>query len=122
MIKIKNVLYNDIDTEIEKLYENEFENEYVVVQDEESLGKDYILAETTAWRVTDKNLIFVEGIYYNYEGVNKYNPDFSLTLIYENVKDDRQFDINKYLYFEQDSPMTAVHNFLNIVDGGVIKW
>ena len=122
MIKIKNVLYNDIDTEIEKLYENEVENEYVVVQDEESLGKDYILAETTAWRVTDKNLIFVEGIYYNYEGVNKYNPDFSLTLIYENVKDDKQFDINKYLYFEQDSPMTAVHNFLNIVDGGVIKW
>lgn len=122
MINIKNVLYNDIDTEIGKLYENEFENEYVVVQDEESLGKDYILAETTAWRVTDKNLIFVEGIYYNFMGNGTHEPDFSLTLIYENVKDDKQFDINKYLYFEQDSPMTSIHNFLNIVNGEVIKW
>lgn len=122
MIEIKNVLYSDIDTEIEKLYENGFDGEYAVIQNEESLGKDYILAETTAWRVTDRNLIFVEGIYYSFRGNGTHKPDFSLTLIYENVKDDKQFDINKYLYFEQDSPMTSIHNFLNVVNGRVIKW
>lgn len=93
-IEIRNVLYENIDVEQEDCFLDD-----VIIQDE-SLGKDFILVHQPAFRVTDKNLIYMEGTYYNYEGVNKYNPDFSLTLIYENVKDDKQFDINKYLYFE----------------------
>ena len=122
MIRIKNVLYEDIDTKIEKFYKSGFDGEYAVIQNEESLGKDYIKAETTAWRVVDKNLIFVEGIYYSLRGNGKHEPDFSLTLIYKDVKKNKQFDINKYLYFEQDNPMTTIHNFLSIVKSGVIRW
>lgn len=111
-IEIRNVLYENIDVEQEDCFLDD-----VIIQND-SLGKDFILAHQPAYRVTDKNLIYMEGTYYNYEGVNKYNPDFSLTLIYENVKDGN-FDVSKYLYFEQDSPNVSIHNFLNIAGG---KW
>ena len=55
----------------------------------------------------------MEGMYCNYnEKTGELEPDWSCTLLYENVPDDR-FDPDNYSYFEQDPPMTAIHNFLS---------
>ena len=66
---------------------------------------DVIVAYEPAWRVADLGIIVAEGVYCNPE------PDWSLTLIYEDVPDD-EFDPDEWLYYEQDPPVTAIHNFM----------
>jgi hypothetical protein len=118
-MKIKNILYAYLDEAIDNYYaDEEFEEEEHVIQDE-SIGADAIVTFGPAWRILDKNLIIVEGTYCNYNPeTNEYDPDWSLTLIYDNVPD-KQFDINKYVYYEQDAPMTSIHNYLRAVHPNV---
>lgn len=52
---------------------------------------------------------YQEGVYYNYdERTDEYQADFALTYFY---KDNNKPE--EYLYFEQDSPMVALHNLKN---------
>lgn len=111
-MKIKNILYAYLDEAIDAYYEQEeFDEEEYVIQDE-SIGADAIVTFGPAWRVLDKSLIIVEGTYCNYNPeTNEYDPDWSLTLIYDNIPD-KLFDVNKYVYYEQDAPMISIHNYL----------
>ncbi len=111
----------EISDTLERLYEEEQENcssysMYDVTEiKNDDIGEDCIIADGIAFRVTDLELIFVEGTYCSFdEETGECEPDWSLTLIYDNVPDD-EFDVQKYVYFEQDPPETAIHNFLNII-------
>lgn len=113
-ITIKDVTYDEIETLLDTEEIEEYFDETDIIQNED-LGKDAIIVYPPAYRVTDKNLIFLEGTYCNYDyEKGEFEPDFSLTLIYDNVKNDESFNLKEYLYFEQDYPKTTVYNFLNI--------
>ena len=113
-MKILDVTYEDIDDAIDKYLDSEEaeqEDDEGYLLKGEDLGEDIIIAQGPAWRVTDKNLIFMEGVYCTFiEELDAYDVDFSLTLIYEDVPDEK-FNPENYVYFEQDPPMTAIHNY-----------
>ena len=109
---ILNSHYDELDKEIESLCQVEEHGEEVLIQNEIEDGSAILVFEP-AWRVIDKNLIAVEGVYGSYDKTtHDFEPDWALTVIYENVPDEK-FDPEKWLYFEQDSIATAIHNFLN---------
>ena len=113
---IEEVKYDELEQVLDELADSDdlfdYEDEGVVIENEPHLGKDVIVVQGPAWRVTDKGLIVAEGVYCNYiEKVDAYEPDWALTLVYEDVPDD-EFDPARYVYFEQDPPMTAIHNYL----------
>lgn len=117
-MNIKNInYYDEIDNILNEYYAEDYDKEYVLCENEEyeipvEGCEDVIAIYGPIWRVVDKGLIFVEGTYCNYDTETEtWMPDWSLTLIYKDVPDD-QFDINKYDYFEQDPPATAIHNYL----------
>lgn len=106
---ILNSLYDDLEEKIESISaDTEYgDDKLVSVNDEEA-----ILLFEPAYRVTDKNIIAVEGVYGSYdEKTRDFQSDWSLTAIYDNVTDDK-FNVEKWLYIEQDAPVVAIHNFL----------
>lgn len=113
---ILNVNYSDLENEIERLCESrEMENytEEALVTRDINEG-DAVVAFEPAYRVVDKNLIAVEGDYcVPNEESGTLEPDWSLTLIYENVPDE-EFDADNWLYLESGGSVgTAIHNFTN---------
>jgi len=113
---IVEVEYDKLDEALDKLADSEdadrYDDEGVVIEDEQHLGKDVIVVQGPAWRIIDKGLIVAEGVYCNYlENVDAYDVDWALSLIYDDVPDD-EFDPQQYVYFEQDPPVTAIHNYL----------
>ena len=111
-IIISNVTYEDIPFVLENFYEQDIYDYEFRIKSE----RDIILVRNPAFRVTDKKLIFMEGIYCTYSAEYKdWLPDWSLTLIYED-KTDSEFDYTEYTYFEQDSPEITIHNFLKMMD------
>ena len=115
---INNVRYDEIDEALNRFYDSEqVEDVYdEVLIDEDSLGGDVIVANAPAWRVTDKGLIFMEGVYCNRSRLTgELEPDWSLTLIYADVPDEA-FNPNRWIYFEQDPPTTAIHNYLFAIE------
>ena len=104
------VYYSQIEDVIaESIANEEMYDEHEVTGD--GLGDDAIVTFGETYRVIDKGIIFVEGTYFNWnEETGVLEPDFSLTLIYEDVADE-EFDYDNYLYFEQDGPEVAIHNF-----------
>ena len=117
-MKILDVKYEDIDKTTGALEESGNPDELweeEMIQDE-TTGNDAIFTCGPAWRVTDRNLIFMEGVYCNYnEETKEYDPDWSLTLIYEDT-DDEKFDAYEYVYFEQDPPAVSIHNYLRAIE------
>ncbi len=112
--------FSQIDDVIqEAIDEGELYDEHEIVSDE--LGDDCIVTFGDAYRVLDKGLIFVEGTYFaRDEETGELSPDFSLTLIYDDVSDE-EFDFNNYLYFEQDGPAVSIHNFMRAKENGRIS-
>lgn len=112
---IFNVKYSELEEEIENLVDTDstglYCNEFQIVND--SIGEEAcILAYGPAWRVTDKDVIVVEGVYCNYnKETDEYDPDWALTLVYKDVPDE-EFDPDRFVYYEQDPPETAIHNYL----------
>lgn len=103
-MEIKQVLYKDIDDVLETQTESE-ETTIIKVSEE-----DAIVAYAPVWKVTDKGVFFVEGVWCVYnETLDTLEPDWSVTLVYE---DTENFDIDKFDYFEQGTPTTAIHNYL----------
>lgn len=116
---INNVKYDEIDEALNRFYDSEqAEDLYdeVIISDEEHLGDDAIVAMAPAWRVTDKGLIFMEGMYCNRSRITgELEPDWSLTLIYADAADEK-FDPYRWVYFEQDAPSVTIHNYLYAVE------
>lgn len=107
--------YDELDDKIERLSDsNEYGEEVLVsVNDDEAI----VLFEP-AWRITDKDLIAVEGVYGNYDKETRdFEPDWALTAIYDNVAND-DFQVENWLYLEQDSPVVTIHNYLYLINGG----
>ena len=114
-MSIVNLKYADIERFLENFYENEefADCDEHEITNEEEIGRDMIVTSGPICRVTDLGLIFVEGVYFRYdEATDTLEPDWSLTLIYDDVTD-AEFDAHKYLYFEQDGPSMSIHNFLH---------
>lgn len=112
---IFNVKYSELEDEIERLVDSDttgaYEEEFLIVN-ENIGGGDSILAVGPAWRVTDKGVIVMEGVYCNYnQETGEFDPDWALTLVYQDVPDE-EFDPERYVYYEQDPPGTAIHNYL----------
>ena len=95
-------LLSDIETEIEsKVIEPEdFENGKII-----TYGALYVLE--------DLGISVIEGEYCNY-AEKYYEPDFSISIIYDTTSLD-DFDFNNYMYWEQAPPMTTIHNYLNSI-------
>lgn len=114
-MKIRNVKYDELQEYLDNVDEHgedpDFEEETIVNTTEFAEG-DFILLIGPAVRVPDKNLIFASGLFYDYnEAEGKAEADWDIVLIYENVEDDEGFDPERYLYFEQGLPTSAIHNF-----------
>lgn len=116
-MQIINLKFEEIEDYLEQIYEQEAFTDYedYMIQNS-SLEKDMIIAYAPICRVTDLGLIFMEGTYCQYnEETDTAEPDWSLTLIYEDVPDE-EFKPENYLYFEQDSPTVSIHNFLYLME------
>lgn len=96
----------------DETYEQEYDE--LEIRDEESIGQDLIVTCGQPYYIEDLKLLVIEGTYCNYED-GEYMPDWSLTLIYSWDADRDTFeqdDAAAYVYFEQDPPLTALHNYL----------
>lgn len=106
-----NSTYDELDQKISDLAESEemadAEEDLIPVENDEA-----IIVYQPAWRVTDKNLIVVEGVYCNRNG-SFWEPDWSLTLVYDDVPDEK-FNVKEWIYCEQGTPTTAIHNYINL--------
>lgn len=81
-----------------------------------------IIAVEPGWRVAEKDLIAVEGeCWCRNEDTCQYEMDWACTLLYANTSDD-EFDPEDWIYLEQGSPTSAIHNYLRAVgkDGQTI--
>ena len=98
----------DIDESISSIFEEE--NLIVSYELKEEDGDALIIVDGIRIIIPELNLSVRCGVYCVYEEEDKdYIPDFSITLIYE--KDET--DPSKYVYWEQDPILTAIHNYLN---------
>ncbi len=81
----------------------------------ENIGSDQIVTDGPVFVVEDMGITFTEGTYYNVDpDTGEAEPDFCVTLIYDTTQID-DFDYNNYTYFEQDPPLTAIHNYLHFI-------
>ena len=103
-MEIKNILYNDIDNALEN---TESEDTEAI-----KIDNSIVLTYAPIWHVTDRGILFVEGVWCEFNDETKeYEPDWSVTLIYDDSKD---LDLSNYDYYEQGVPTTAIHNYLRI--------
>lgn len=80
------------------------------------IGQDQIITYGPLFAIKDLGLCAIEGTYCNYDpATDEYEPDFSLTIIYKTTRPDR-INFDRYVMFEQDSPMTAIHNYLTYME------
>lgn len=110
--------YSELDEGIDYLCESGKIEDYMgeAVITKNVADEDMIVAYEPAFRITDKNLIAIEGVYYaKDDATNSLESDWLLTLIYENVEDS-DFDVNNWIYFEASSISSAVYNYLNFIN------
>lgn len=106
--------YAEIDKNIEALCESGRMEDYV---DNVAIIhlKDggVVVASEPAWRITDKDLIVLEGLLCDKTTEDgSFDPSCSVSLIYENTTDDK-FDPSKWIYIEQDAPGMTINNFIH---------
>lgn len=95
----------------------ELEYDEIEIQDD-NIGDDKIVTWGRPYYLEDLGLLVIEGEYCNHEtgnGEDEFIPDWSLTLVYIWDSDKTTFDQEDalgYDYFEQDPPITALHNYL----------
>lgn len=111
--------HNELQDEIDKLDEDM--DEIIDTDSHEikcdDIGEDMIITCGPLFVLEDLGLSVIEGVYCNHNAKNNsYEPDWSLTLIYETT-DTQNFNYSDYAYFEQDPPMTALHNYLTATRG-----
>ena len=115
VIKVKNREELQAILDDEDIYELDCE-EYEIQDD--NIGEDKIVTWGRPYYIEDLQLLVIEGEYCNHEienGEDEFIPDWSLTLVYPWDEDKTTFDqedVGGYVYFEQDPPIVALHNFL----------
>ena len=106
--------YAELESELAKWENNE---EYLDIPSydiQQELDDDLITTTGPVFVLTDRNVAVVEGVYCNYDvDTKEYVPDWSLTLVYELTDADGTIDMNNYSYYEQDPPMTTLHNYFH---------
>ena len=113
---MENIIRTDMN-ELENVLDNIEENEDLSDAEQfeiqnENIGDDMIYTYGPLYVLKDVGLAVIEGVYCVYnEDTDSYDPDWDLTLVYE-LTDTEPFDCNDYAYFEQGTPMTALHNYL----------
>lgn len=72
---------------------------------------DTVVATAIAYRIKGEGMIAIEGEYCAYnEETGECEPDWGITLLYDDC-DDEEFDPNNWLYFEQGTIWSALHNY-----------
>lgn len=111
--------YSELDKEIDYLCESGKLDDYMgeAIVTKNVADGDLIVVYEPAFRITDKNVIAIEGVYYaKDEDTNRLESDWSLTLIYKNVEDS-EFDADNWIYFESGGVIaSAVYNYLNFIN------
>ena len=110
-------IVNITSDQLEEVFEDETNaiEEDTEVRSEIFGGDDFVLLTGNAYRVTDRDLIYAEGVYCAYsEYTDAHEPDWDFVLIYSNVDDD-EFNPNEFVYFEQGTPSAAIHNYCRIL-------
>lgn len=104
--------------ELEKILDNDetYEQEYeeYEIHNPDAIGDDMIGTCGQPYYLEDLGLLVIEGTYFNNKD-GEFMADWSLTLVYEWDSDKTEFtqdDVANYDYFEQDPPITALHNYL----------
>ena len=83
----------------------------------EDFDPDKVITCGPLYVLEDLGISVIEGMYYTYNSdEDTHEPDFDISIIYNTTSLD-DFDYNSYIYWEQDPPMTAIHNYLNITKG-----
>lgn len=96
--------------ESDDLYLIEDIDEYIEIKSAGSVN-DCVIAPAVAFRVTGSGLIVVEGDYCEYnEDTKQCEPSWTISLVYEDVEDE-EFNYENWLYFEQGTAWSAVHNY-----------
>lgn len=107
-MKIIDIMYEDLPLEYDE--NSEIEDE-ILIRPHDFADDDAIIIYSPFYRVKNIGLILGEGVFcYTEEDTGELVPDWSLTIIYDDIEDD-DFDPAKYLYFEQGTEMSAIHNF-----------
>lgn len=99
---------------LEVLNSDEFDDCTLFEQFSIPSNDDEIVTEGLPFYIEDIELLVIEGVYYIHNLSEEY-ADFSLTLVYKWNPDKLEFtedDAKNYEYFEQDPPITALHNYL----------
>ena len=117
VVKVKNTeelqKILDDDDLMEKVYEDPKYEEYEITNTD-ATGEDMIVTSGYPYFIEDLGLLIIEGTYCNNED-GEFMPDWSLTLIYKWDAETTEFDqdsVTDYEYFEQDPPLTSIHNYL----------
>lgn len=114
-MEILNSNYDELDKRIEEHCASLKERPQKVIIKNSICDNSLIVAVGPAWRVTDKNLIAVEGECWFYNAdISQYEADWTLTLLYDDVSDE-DFDLEKQICSEQGQPMAVIHNYLRAV-------
>ena len=101
---------------IDTLSDSELLIEFHHVENED-FGNYKVVTYGPLYVLEDLGISVIEGMYYNYNAdEDTHEADFALSIIYNTTSID-DFDFNSYTYWEQDPPMTAIHNYLNITKG-----
>lgn len=102
---------SEFDTLSELSSETDLYADSIIIENED-FGDDRIITDGALYVLEDIGLSLIEGQYcvYNAEE-NSYEPDFSVTVIYATTSID-DINFNEYTYWEQDPPLTAIHNYL----------
>jgi len=109
---IKDIKYDQLQ-DLEDSCDGEFYGNFLIRN--EQIGKDVIVLNAPFWRVKDKGIIFAEGVYCNCDDkTGDLNPDWAVTVIYKDVDTDK-FNPQDFVYFEQDPPSTAIHNYFRCI-------
>lgn len=107
--------YKELDSLLEKTYESDDYTQSFTIELKDSDVKDNIVAFVPIYVLTDLGISVMEGLYQNFDvESNTYQADFDLTLIYDTI-DVENLNLCNYVYWEQDPPTVAIHNYLNII-------
>jgi hypothetical protein len=97
-------------SESDDLYMFEDIDEYIEIKSAAGVN-DCVIAPAVAFRIVRSGLIVIEGDYCSCnEETKQCEPDWTISLVYEDVEDE-EFDPERWLYFEQGTAWSAVHNY-----------
>lgn len=106
--------HNELDQISELLSEAELYADPIIIENED-FDEDRIITCGALYVLEDLGISVIEGNYCIHNAEDDiYEADFSVTVIYATASVD-ELDFNTYTYWEQDPPLTAIHNYLTLI-------